>query len=360
MRQTVQTVLSDATLVARILSGSWRPSPPPCDLTPAEIERVTPLLTLSGGTALGWWRVKDTDLAPHSAILRGSAQLLALDEIAKEVSLSELCALLNGVGVTPLLFKGWAAARSYPQGWLRPYGDFDLVVRACDFAQAHAALAAVAIRFRSNDFAMPFGPRGHCSVDLHDRLDAFYAADVETLFARAYSVTLPGGTLLLPSPEDHLRLCAIHMFRHGAWRPLWLCDVAAMSEAANVDFDWDICLSDRPATAAWTAAAVVLAHRLLGARCEHLPPRVRNQCVPEWLEATVLQYWSYPHAGHIMQTGAISFRKPIAKVRRHWPDAIKATIWGGGLPVPGSRLLWKVRRCATTIGRAVKRKFKPS
>lgn len=350
----------DATLVARVLSGAWRAAPPPCDLTPAELARVTPLLNLSGGTALGWWRVKDTPLAPHAETLRGSAQLLALEELAKEAALSELCALLNGVGVTPLLFKGWAAARSYPQGWLRPYGDFDLVVRSDKLAAARAALAGAATRFRGNDYALPLGPRGHCGIDLHDRLDTFYDADVETLFSRARTITLPGGTFVVPSPEDHLRLCAIHMFRHGGWRPLWLCDVATMSEAANADFDWDICLGGRRATAAWTAAAIMLAHRLLGARTDHLPLRVRTQCVPDWLEATVLQYWRYPHAGHIMQSGQISFFKPMAKLRRHWPDAIRATIWSGGLPVPGPRLPWKIARCASTIARAARRKFTPS
>ncbi len=351
---------SNASLVGRILSGAWRASPPPCDLTPAEINLVTPLLNSSGGTGLGWWRVKDTPLAPYAETLRGSAQLLALDEIAKQEALSELCALLNGIGVTPLLFKGWAAARSYPQGWMRPYGDFDLLVRDAEFAKTHAALAAVATRFHGNDFALPFGPRGHCSVDLHDRLNAFYAADVSTLFARARSVALPGGHVLVPSPEDHLRLCAIHMFRHGGWRPLWLCDIAAMSEAAGADFDWNICLGDRPATAAWTAAAVMLAHRLLCARSEHLPPRVRNQSVPDWLEAAVLRHWNNPRAEIVLPPGSGRFGHPIASLRRHWPHPITATIWSGGRPVSGPRLHWQVLRLVMSIGKGLSLRFKRS
>ncbi len=312
---------------------------------------MTPLLNTSGGTALGWWRVKDTPLAPHAEILRGSAQLLALDDVVKQAALSELCALLNGAGITPLLFKGWAAARSYPQGWLRPYGDFDVLVRDGDFATARAVLAATAttVGASNSDFDMPLGPRGHCTVDLHDRLDAFYAADVGMLFDRARTMTLPGGTFLVPSPEDHLRLCAIHMFRHGAWRPLWLCDVAAMTEAADGDFDWDICLGDRPATAAWTAAAVMLAHRVLGARNDHLPPRVRDQCVPDWLEATVLSHWENPHGARFMPSRAVSLRN----LQRRWPDPITATIWSSGQPVSGPRLQWQVMHCILTIGRGL-------
>lgn len=327
-------------------------------MTPAEIAQVTPLLSMSGGTGLGWWRLKDTPLAPHAEVLRGSAQLLALDDAVKQATLSELCALLNGVGVTPLLFKGWAAAQSYSESWLRPYGDFDLLVRDDEFARARAALAAAAIRpSRGHDFALALGPRGQCTVDLHDRLDRFYAAETGALLARARSVSVPGGSFLIPSREDHLRLCAIHMFRHGGWRPLWLCDVAAMSEAADGAFDWDICLGDRPATAAWTAAAVMLAHRLLGARSDHLPQRVVDQCVPDWLEATVLGHWQNPHAAHFRPAGALSWRDPTASLQRRWPDAIKATIWGGGLPIPGPRLHWKLWHCATTIGRGAARRF---
>ena len=355
-----QAQAHNAALVGRILSGAWRAAPPPCDLTPAEIALVTPLLSSSGGTALGWWRVKDTPLAAHAGDLRGSAQLLALDDIVNEAALSELCSLLNGAGVTPLLFKGWAAARSYPQGWLRPYGDFDLLVRGCEFAKAQAVLADAATGFLGKNYGMPLGPRGHCAVDLHDRLDNFYAADGDMLFARARPMTLPGGTLLVPSPEDHLRLCAIHMFRHGGWRPLWLCDVAAMSEAADANFDWQICLGDRPVTAAWTAAAIMLAVRLLGARSDHLPPRVRNQCVPDWMEATVLRYWDNPRAERVLPPNLVGFRTPIATLKRQWRDPIKATIWSNGSPKPGSRLHFQILRFFTTIGLGLSRRLRRS
>lgn len=352
---------ADAALVAGILTGAWRVSPPPCDLTLAEIERVTPLLTMSGGTGLGWRRVKEMPVAAEAATLRGSAQLLALEERVNQIALSEVCALLNSAGVTPMIFKGWAAARSYPESWVRPYGDFDLLVRETDLAKARSALSAAATRSGSNDdFAMPFGPRGHCSVDLHHRLDSYYAADTEALFARARSAAVAGGTLLMPSPEDHLRLCAIHMFRHGAWRPLWLCDVAAMSEAAGGDFDWGLCLGNRPAAAAWTAAAVVLAHRLLGAHCDHLPPRVRNQSIPGWLEATVLRHWQNPHGGHFVPASAFRWRDPAASLKGRWADPITATIWSGGFPSSGPRLPWKVAHCLMAIGRGVKRRVRRS
>ena len=42
--------------------------------------------------------------------------------------------------------------------------------------------------------------------------------------------------------EDQLRQLCLHLLRHGACRPLWLCDVAVMLESLPGDFDWDRCL----------------------------------------------------------------------------------------------------------------------
>ena len=348
----------DARLVARILTGAWRQSPPPCDLTPDEIARVTPLLTFSGGTALGWWRVKDTPLADHASTLRGSAQLLALEEAVQNAALSEVCGVLNAAGVTPLLFKGWAVAASYPVGWLRPYGDFDLLVRRNEFESARAVLTQATTRaVGGTGFALPFGPRGHCTVDLHGQLDRIYAAGTEALFARARPVTIPGGTLLVPSPEDHLRLCAIHFFRHGGWRPLWLCDIAAMSEAAGPDFDWNICLGDDPLTASWTSAALLLAHRMLGARTDNLPERVRSQSIPDWLERAVLEQWAYPHAGRF-RSAPFDWRAPWASVLLRWPDPVTARLWGGGSPAPGGHLHWQARHFVRAMLRGLGRRLR--
>jgi hypothetical protein len=164
--------------------------------------------------------------------------------------------------------------------------------------------------------------------------------------------------LLVPSPEDHLRLCAIHLFRHGGWRPLWLCDVATMSEAAGTDFNWDTCLGDNPAAASWTAVAVMLAHRLLGARSDHLPARVRQQCVPEWLENTLLRQWTYPHAGHVKPI-PFDFRDLAASLRSRWPDPVTARIWGGGLPGPGPHVHWQIRHFAWARFHSLRRKLRP-
>ena len=63
-------------LVARILAGAWRPSPAGPELSAKELVEVAPLLLGSGAGALGWWRVRRSDL-------RSSAPVLALQDACR-------------------------------------------------------------------------------------------------------------------------------------------------------------------------------------------------------------------------------------------------------------------------------------
>ena len=51
-------------LVASVLTGAWRASPPPpsLSLSPAALTEVTPLLLRRGAGSLGWWRVRSSEL----------------------------------------------------------------------------------------------------------------------------------------------------------------------------------------------------------------------------------------------------------------------------------------------------------
>lgn len=60
-------------------------------------------------------------------------------------------------------------------------------------------------------------------------------------------------SIRVPAAEDHFRLVAIHLLSHGAWRPLWLCDIAAMLEDLPQDFNWGRCLGTNLASPAGSA-----------------------------------------------------------------------------------------------------------
>jgi hypothetical protein len=63
-----------------------------------------------------------------------------LSALIHERELAYVLSLLRAEGIEPVLIKGWAIARLYPDAGLRPYGDIDLCIRPDQFAAASAAL----------------------------------------------------------------------------------------------------------------------------------------------------------------------------------------------------------------------------
>lgn len=321
------------SLVAAALAGAWRPSPPPLDLSPAALAEVTPLLLGTGGGGLAWWRVRSSDLrtSPPASQLEQAYRLHTLQAAVHERQLMRAITILRSAGVEPLLAKGWAVARLYPEPGLRPYGDIDLCVRPEQHAAAVAALRSAA------------GQGG--PVDLHQGfrlLDRSW----DGLCDRSQLVRLGEVDIRILGPEDHLRLLCVHMLSHGVERPLWLCDVGAALASRPADFDWDRCLAGSKRRSDWVACALGLAHQLLGARLDGTPVAWRANHLPSWLVPTVLRQWGlgYRH------------REPIVAYLRHparvpgalllcWPDPILATVEVGGPFNELPRLPFQLAQC---------------
>jgi hypothetical protein len=137
--------------------------------------------------------------------------------------------------------------------------------------------------------------------------------------------------------EDHLAFLCLHMLRHGAWRPLWLCDIAAELESRPDGFDWRLCLGGEPQSG-WIASAMKLAHLLIGANVQATPMDRRVIRLPGWLVRAVLKQWENPDPRERM---ALDYRPPLirtlaspaslaAEIRARWPNPIEATISVGG------------------------------
>src|SRR5262249_8947735 len=151
---------------------------------------------------------------------------------------------------------------------LRPCGDIDLCVAPDQLRQAEALF---------HDEFTPVAP-----VDLHAAVPDLPDRPWEEVFRRSRLVSLGGTEVRLPCPEDQFRVVCLHMVRHGAWRPLGLCDVAASLEALPADFDWDYCLSGNPRLTEWVVWMAALARRLLGARVDRMVLWGARQ-LPRWL-----------------------------------------------------------------------------
>jgi Uncharacterised nucleotidyltransferase len=296
--------------------GAWRPVPPPLEVTVDELELVTPTLLETGAGALAWSRVRNSRLAttPAGSELEDAYRLYALQSIRFERDISGVFDLLRFAGVEPILVKGWAAAQLYPEKGLRPSGDIDLCVGPADYRSASTLL-----RNDGKDYW----------VDLHYGFDNLDTRSWEEINARSRLIKTGNTEVRIPSEEDHLRMLSFHFLREGAWRPLWLCDVAAAVES-QTKIDWDLFLGPDKKRRAWFASVIVLAQRLLDANLDHVPAEVRNQKLPSWLLPAVLKAWEVRGMSKRHMTPmATAWRKPFIALRglsSHWPNPIEGTI----------------------------------
>jgi len=302
-------------LVAEALSGSWRAAPPPSTLTSEEWLAAAPALHATAAGGLGWWKVQGSaaalpDVSPgfHDAY-----RVQTLDARLHERRLLRALARFGAVGIRPILGKGWAVSRLYPRPGLRPYGDLDLHVAP----EEHEAAAAL----------LPSCEEGDLRVDLHRGLPRVGRPWAEVA-ARSFEVEVGGTRVRVLGPEDHLALLCAHLLFHGVWRPLWLCDVALVVEAAPPGFDWDY-LSALPAREVEQVRLVtLLAHRLLGADLGRTLWRP-DEPIPSWLPRATLRAWG--RGGHYTLTTPIALAGGsggsfLAALRARWPNPIEVTV----------------------------------
>lgn len=303
-----------------ILSRSWVDSfPPDLSFSAPELDQVAPLLYQSGGGGLGWWRIRESDLRQTSSgeMLHQAFRLLTLQAAIHESKICRVFNVLRSADVEPILIKGWAVARTYPQPALRPYGDIDLIVRPRDYQRAIDASQQLL----------------DCQLDFHTLPFELADRPIEELFARSQLAPCADEQIRIPCREDHFALLAIHLLKHGAWRPLWLCDLAVMLESAG-DFDWNLCLGKDSRRANWILAATGLAQTLLKASIKDEEIAARAGHVPVWLKQQVLKEWAAPFADRqspFRHRAPISFylRRPrgvLGDLARRWPNPIVATI----------------------------------
>jgi hypothetical protein len=246
--------------VARLLRGSWRDARADvkcqtADVRPAlseaELTEITPLLCHLGAGALASWQLRDTALAkcPAAHKLREVYLRQRLSALLHEREIAQVLTLLGEEGIEPVLIKGWAIARRYPDYALRPYGDVDLCVRPDQYDEATRLLRRIAsIEGPFVDLHSGFAGIGQTkkvqspksrlqSLSPVRRLRKKDCDDWDKLHKRSQVVRLtefkgPRSKILVRvlSDEDHLRVLCRHLLRSGAHRPPWLCDIALLLE----------------------------------------------------------------------------------------------------------------------------------
>jgi hypothetical protein len=317
---------SPGNLISKALAGVWRESLSADEMTPQELAVIAPALLKAEGGPLGWWRIRNSSLRslPIALELQQSYRYYALQAAIHECGISEAIRVFRSAGIEPVLIKGWAIARLYPDQALRLYSDVDLCVHPEQYSAADEVLRSPEAR--------------GLAVDLHNGVERFHDLNFDDILKRTQLVPLGDTQVRILSPEDHLRVLSLHLLHHGAWRPLWLCDIAIAVETRPSDFDWDRCLGSDARTADWVACAIGLAHQLLGARVDDTPVALRAFQLPGWLMKQVLKQWEAPISA---ARGTLKHRAPMISYLRNpanalrdlhtrWPGAIEATMSVGG------------------------------
>ena len=336
--------------IARFLEHVWRGSLELSSITPEHLEEITPHLIKSGAGPLGWWRIRNSAHASTDcgAQLHNAYRLSTLQVEMQLLGIRKAFALLRAAGIEPVLVKGFAIARLYPEAGLRPFSDIDLVVHPDQYTAAGTLLD---------------GPDGRrLPVDLHNGFEGLGADSYDEYYMHSQLERAGDFELRVLAPEHQLRALCFHMLRHEAFRPLWLVDVALSVERPS-RFDWELCFGTDRRRADWVACAIGLAHHLLGACIEDTPVAERATKLPSWLVSTVLECWSRPFAGEYGSNRHVEpmtkyLRDPrglIEDLRNRWPGAIEATMSVGG---PFNRLpRWpfQLANCLQRAARFVKK-----
>jgi hypothetical protein len=208
--------------------------------------------------------------------LRREARVEAVRDTLRVRELVRVVSALEAGGCAPVVFKGAALALThYPDSWLRPRLDADVLVDPACRARAAAALAALGYErppMTSGRYVMHQEMYvGEHVVDLHWKL-----ANPNLLAAlpghgdlrgRAVAVAAPGDTLHVASPADALVIACVHRAAHhaGSEELLWLHDVHAVAARLSAE-EWEAVarLAVRGRVAAIVRAGLELAARAFG------------------------------------------------------------------------------------------------
>jgi hypothetical protein len=330
-------------LIAKVLAGSWRPLAAPLEVAEHDLLTVTPWLLQSGAGSLAWRRVAASSLFTSDAgrQLQQAYRLHTLQALAHKRDIKRVLTLLRKHGIEPILVKGWSVARLYPEPGLRPYGDIDLCVHPGDFARTKTLLTDA--EGKSSD------------VDLHRGFRMFDHQSWEEMKSRSLLPDIDGLYVRTLSAEDHLRLICFHFLREGAWRPLWLCDIAVAVETRPERFDWELFLGRKERSRQWFACAILLAEHLVEASLDGVPSLVTSRKLPRWLVPSVLRQWNAPsmplrHRAPLSRQSHV-LMKTVRGFGAHWPSPIEGTIGVRGPFNEMPRLPFQLGQCCVRVAK---------
>ncbi|MFM9904297.1 MAG: nucleotidyltransferase family protein [Pyrinomonadaceae bacterium] len=260
---------------------------------------------------------------------------------ALRVQACKAFSLFREEGIEPILIKGLAAARYYPDSEFRDSVDMDLAVAEYDFERALVISNSAAAK--------------GLAIDLHRELRHLDTFKWDDLVAHSTVLEFETGSIRVLGAEDHLRVLCVHWLTDGGSNKDRLWDIYFAVENRPADFDWDRFLNlVENNRRRWLICTLGLANRFLGLDLTATPVEDEASSLPSWLIKTVerewaseTKFWPLFHSVHDPSL----FLKQIRK--RLPPNPICATVLMEGSFDAKTRIFYQVGTSLRRIGPSI-------
>ena len=266
----------------------------------------------------------------EAALPEDDARWRAIQTKVQESRIASAFRLFRSQGIEPVLFKGWAIARLYPNPTDRRVGDIDLAVSEADFPVASEIM-------RSNE-AIPL------NIDLHRELRDRDTLPWETIFEQTKLVEVGGERVRILGEEDHLRVLAFHWLVDGGRYKDKLWDIYYAVKNRSGDFDWHRCLDvvDKNRRR-WIICAIGLAHHFLDLDLDDLSFAGEAKMIPNWTLRAIKREWRQTEDLQPVLSVSFDPRWMVRQIlRRIPPNPIRATLEAEGDLYGRARVLYQI------------------
>lgn len=254
-----------------------------------------------------------------------------------EINAVRAFSLFREQGIEPVLIKGIAAGRFYPEDRPRISIDLDLAVGRDQFDAAQ--------KISRSDAA------NGLAIDLHNELRHLDTVDWDDLVENSVLMPLEGSDIRVLRPEDHLRVLCVHWLTDGGSNKDRLWDIYYAVTKREPDFDWGRFLNTTSETRRrWLVCTLGLAAKYLGLDLSDTPVADEAGQLPAWLCETVEKEWAAEVKFQPLEVAVHDHRKLFQQIgRRLRPNPIRATVQAEGSFNARTRLHFKIANAVRRI-----------